>query len=170
MSPDLAPAAHLNRAEPNAPTTKEAERMDGNGSVSPDAAAKQLDRPVKFKHVEPILDEITAPIRENFQRLHDRITALEARPSLADAGTWKSDGLLGWLGPELHALEQRLAELEQRPLLEDGGIWSGEKTYRPGDVVTDSGTIWVALQVNISSRPGHSEKCWRLMVKSKGRV
>ncbi len=48
------------------------------------------------------------------------------------------------------------------PILIDRGVWQ-QQTYVPGDVVTRSGSIYIA-QVDTETRPGES-KDWRLAVK-----
>ena len=47
-------------------------------------------------------------------------------------------------------------------------VWSNEADYMKGDAVTYGGSLWIAVKPNSSSRPGASNKSWRLAVK-KGR-
>ena len=68
------------------------------------------------------------------------------------------------IGPHLKAIEQRLGELEARPALEDAGIWDRDKVYRPGHVVTHSGSAWFCQEANKGAQPGTCN-AWRLAVK-----
>lgn len=74
-------------------------------------------------------------------------------------------GLVQWLKPQLDEIGKRLGELEQHTL-SDGGTWKPDKAFKPNQVVTYRGVLWICLK-ETSSRPGND--CWRLMTKTEGR-
>ena len=75
-------------------------------------------------------------------------------------------GLNAWLGPILADIEKRLGELEAQPYLKDAGIWRSERIFKPGDVATHAGAMWVCREMNSNTRPGMGG-AWRLMHKTR---
>jgi hypothetical protein len=64
---------------------------------------------------------------------------------------------------EINELRKRVAELERRSL-DYVGVWDESKApYRPGEIVTDKGTIWFCKRAT-STRPAGDD--WQLMVKN----
>jgi hypothetical protein len=69
----------------------------------------------------------------------------------------------------IEALTKRVAELEGKALT-DGGIYRSELSYRPREVVTSGGQLWIA-RTNVASgqKPGTvigDEPPWRMLTKS----
>jgi len=61
-------------------------------------------------------------------------------------------------------LEKRIAELESRPPgLKYQGVWRAEVQYAPGDVISHSGSMWIAMAAT-KMRPSESRD-WQLAVK-----
>jgi hypothetical protein len=67
----------------------------------------------------------------------------------------------------LERVEAHIAELESRPLLEDGGTWQEQKLFRPNQVETYRGAMWVCREPNQNTRPG-TNSSWRLLHKTIG--
>ena len=73
------------------------------------------------------------------------------------------------LHDEVAKLTKRVAELEGKALT-DGGIYRSELSYRPREVVTSGGQLWIA-RTNVASgqKPGTvigDEPPWRMLTKS----
>ena len=64
---------------------------------------------------------------------------------------------------KLKSLEARLAEVEGRGL-KFCGIYQRASTYARGSVVTDGGSMWIALREVEGEQPGKSDG-WQLAVK-----
>lgn len=60
-------------------------------------------------------------------------------------------------------LETELAEYRAMGALADKGVWRDGSTYDKGHVVSDKGSMWVALRTT-RARPGGPD--WRLCVKA----
>ena len=63
-------------------------------------------------------------------------------------------------------LKKDVAELNNTQL-RDGGTWNAKTVYRPNELVTAAGTLWLCKLANANSHPPSDN--WRLMVKTKGR-
>lgn len=63
----------------------------------------------------------------------------------------------------LEKLEARITAIENRPTMQYRGVWEADGRYQPGDVVTDSGSMWHA-NCSTTARPGASSD-WTLCVK-----
>ena len=61
-------------------------------------------------------------------------------------------------------LLKRIEELEARPVVKHCGIWAEGKQYRPANLVTHNGGLWLAQKAT-KQRPGQSN-AWQLVVKS----
>lgn len=62
-----------------------------------------------------------------------------------------------------------LAVVLARPAPKYCGVWSGVERYLPLNFVTDRGSLWVAKQPNVSTRPGSGDAAapfWQLCTKS----
>ena len=68
-------------------------------------------------------------------------------------------GLTAHLKGEIAGLERRITELEARPSLEFCGTFETGRNYRRGSVVTEDGSMFVALIDSPDGRPG---EVWRL--------
>ena len=97
-----------------------------------------------------------------------------AQATLMDQDPDRHEQLMArWVGPMLQAarfhcelLEKRIAALEQRPA---GVTWAGTfeagKDYGVGQLVTRSGSLWLATRATHDT-PGDASGAWRLVVKS----
>jgi len=66
----------------------------------------------------------------------------------------------------LDTLERRIADLEARPTLRYLGVYAdSHHDYREGDVVTWSGSMWVARRSGPLATPGSDPGAWTLAVK-----
>ena len=64
-------------------------------------------------------------------------------------------------------LAARLAKLEAQPKgISYRGAWDNSLAYEPNDVVTQQGSMWIALRHNAGCRPQDSHEHWRLCVKA----
>jgi hypothetical protein len=61
------------------------------------------------------------------------------------------------------ALRARIAALEARPIVKYVGVWRAGKSYEPGSMATDNGSLWHA-NGHTTSRPG-TDNSWTLAVK-----
>jgi hypothetical protein len=65
-------------------------------------------------------------------------------------------------------LEQRIKELESRPRgLVFKGVWTSGTEYGSGDVVSQSGCMWICTAASTRQRPGDARsRDWTLSVKA----
>jgi hypothetical protein len=82
---------------------------------------------------------------------------------LADATKEFVSRMLASRDSRLATIEQRVKALEATSLPKWCGIWT-QKDYAAGNLVTRSGSLWVAL-ADTSDRPGDGGSAWRLVVK-----
>ena len=68
----------------------------------------------------------------------------------------------------LDALEQRMQRLGARPRVCYQGVWRVELPYRIGDMVTSSGSLWIARADSTGQRPGAGPSAWQLAAKGGG--
>jgi hypothetical protein len=111
------------------------------GALSP----SELRAFEKAQHVRAIVD------------LRERVRDLEARLAERDAGL-RSEGA------SLAALA-RAAE-ENGPPLMWRETWDATVHYIPGEVVQQSGALWVCKQRCAAVKPGTSRDSWKLIIKS----
>lgn len=62
-----------------------------------------------------------------------------------------------------HKLEERIKALESRPVMEYRGVWKADEDYRPGDLVTDHGSMFYC-SAPTRDRPASTD-AWQLCVK-----
>jgi hypothetical protein len=74
------------------------------------------------------------------------------------------DGAKRYIDARFVEMEKRLSVVEKKPALEYRGVWSSDETYEPGHVVTDSGSMFIAVHPSRMHRPGSSGD-WKLCVK-----
>ena len=86
-------------------------------------SAKQRELPLKFKHIDRILDGVLPIIAEQIKKLHDRIAALEARPAVKYLGVYDehTEYPEGSLVSDHGSVWHANAKLEGRP------AWRGER-------------------------------------------
>jgi len=64
------------------------------------------------------------------------------------------------------ALAARVAKLEAAPPAPRWlGVWRAANEYRPGDLTTHQGGLWLACRPT-SARPGTADSGWQLIVKA----
>ena len=88
--------------------------------------------------------------------LEERVARLEKRkPQISEA---QLDQICESVGTVIGEYVPRtFAELVQaRCLMSFAGVWDSEREYRRGEVVTDSSSLWVAIDKVKGSRPGKS--------------
>jgi len=62
-------------------------------------------------------------------------------------------------------LRTRIAALEARPALEYRGVFAGDGTaYRPGDLCTRSGSLWLCIAATTAA-PAEAPSNWKLIAK-----
>jgi hypothetical protein len=77
-------------------------------------------------------------------------------------------GLTEDVGKALRALDKRVEALESRKSLAYQGVWNPDWPYAVGDVVTHSGSLWIAeFPIAVGERPDKrgGSRAWRLAVK-----
>jgi hypothetical protein len=60
----------------------------------------------------------------------------------------------------------RLDALEARPRMLYQGVWDAGTSYVPGDSVTRSGSLWMALAASVGADPKDSPGFWQLCCKA----
>ena len=112
--------------------------------------------------------------REYVHAIADDLTALRATTiaeARASVGATDSEALRG-LTNVVDLLLTAVGELQDTvglltargPLLKDAGIWASGQSYERGDVVTFSGSMWVATKSHTAAGLV-DHLCWRLLVK-----
>ena len=75
------------------------------------------------------------------------------------------EAVKGYVERETADLRKRIADLERRPTLRYVGVWQSGKSYSPGEVVTDAGSMWHCNSATSSARPGTGNSVWTLCCK-----
>lgn len=78
------------------------------------------------------------------------------------------DPFVDELNKNFNAQAKHIKALEERPAMTYRGVWSPDDDYRPGDLVTDRGSLnycWAEVR---GQRPGESD-AWQLMQKRDAR-
>ena len=143
--------------------------------AKPKTAAEARKRATELCKLEGILHDAA-------RRVVDARVETEGSAPKRNGGGAKVDGSRAVTGDELNAVIDVIAkagaddrarldalEVAQKDMLTDGDIWREATLYRRGAQVTHDGTIWVAKEANSRARPGQSNNCWRMQVKTKGR-
>lgn len=78
---------------------------------------------------------------------------------------WAAKKIFGPLLKKIEALEKQVEELKNRGI-DYRGVFAEGESYRKGDVVTHSGSLWIAQKQTDKRPPGNG---WVLAVKQGGK-
>jgi hypothetical protein len=137
-----------------APTAAKAKRADGD-FLTVGAAKKAFA--LTNKHLAALIGEACAPLNERIAALEKQLAELKAAPPVP-AETDED-------------LRQRIAYIYDRlsagTLMIYRGVYAAGETYRPGDTVTSSGSLWHCKAATML-KPGYtdeSSRFWCLAAK-----
>ena len=128
--------------------------------VKPWRTKEFLQEPVRFKHIEDLLNAVADPLRERIRQL-ERATGVgvdkDARPGVEMVAPVVRNFVESRLAP----LEALVREHEDA-CMRFSGVYK-QKTYKRGQAVSFRGGLWLCLACT-DTKPGTGD--WKLVVKS----
>ena len=129
--------------------------------VEPWRTREFMETPVRWKHIEAVLNAVTDPLRERIRQL-ERACGFE--PTAQQIGTEAIAPVIkNFVDARLAPIEALVRDLDS-DAMRFSDVYRHNKTYKRGQVVTHNGGLWFALETT-DSKPG-SDGSWKLTVKS----
>ena len=119
-----------------------------------------LEGPVRFKHIEAILDAVTDPLRQRIRQL-ERACGFE--PTAQQPGVEAIAPVIkNFVDARLAPIERLVHELDG-DAMRYTDVYKSGRTYKRGETCTHGGGLWLALGAT-DTKPGSGD--WKLVVKS----